>query len=118
MTSPMSDPQNPQGSILRRTLLRIRLVWRLWRDKRILWIWKLIPVAGILYVVFPLDFIFDLVPVAGQMDDLGVFLGSLWLFQEMCPEEIVREHWDALNGVLTGTWEETERKELPGEKKD
>jgi uncharacterized membrane protein YkvA (DUF1232 family) len=118
MTSPMSDPKNSQGNILRRSLLRAKLVWRLFLDRRVSLLWKIIPVAGILYVFFPLDIIFDLIPLAGQADDVGIFLGSLWLFVEMCPADIVREHWDALTGVLPGAWEEGEQKQLPGGKKD
>jgi uncharacterized membrane protein YkvA (DUF1232 family) len=118
MTIQPTDPQTSQGNIIRRGILRAKLVWRLWRDRRVFWLWKLIPIGGALYVVFPLDFIPDFLPVAGQVDDLGIFLGSLWLFQELCPAEVVQEHWNNLTGAIAGTWREAEQKELPGSKKE
>jgi uncharacterized membrane protein YkvA (DUF1232 family) len=118
MTANLPDPQTQQGNILRRGILRARLIWRLWRDRRVFWLWKLIPIGGIFYVVFPLDFIPDLIPVAGQMDDLGIFLGSLWLFQELCPAEVVAEHWNNLTGTVPASVVEPEPKQLPGAKKE
>lgn len=118
MPAELPTPQSPQGNILRQTLLRARLVWRLFRDRRVYWPLKLIPVGGAAYVLFPLDLIVDFAPIVGQADDVGILLGSLWLFQEMCPPEIVREHWDALTGAVAGEYREVEEKELPEGKEE
>jgi uncharacterized membrane protein YkvA (DUF1232 family) len=84
------------------------------RDGRIPWIWKLIPVGGLIYVVFPFDLIPDFAPVLGQLDDVGIFLGSLWLFMELCPPDVVKEHWDELAAVtVKGSWREAEADALP-----
>ena len=109
----------PPGNILRQTIFRARLLWRLFRDSRVHWLWKLIPIGGIVYVLFPFDFLPDLAPVLGQIDDLGIFVGSLWLFMELCPDDVVKEHWDDLTAVtVKGTWkdaEEEKRIEKSGE---
>jgi uncharacterized membrane protein YkvA (DUF1232 family) len=118
MSHEPTGPSAPRGDIIRSTILRARLVWRLWWDRRVAWWLKLIPLGGLAYVFFPFDIIVDFLVVAGQADDLGILLGSLWLFVEMCPAEIVREHWDHLAGSVTGEWREVKPKELPGKTGD
>jgi uncharacterized membrane protein YkvA (DUF1232 family) len=113
MPSELPAPQSSQGNIVRQTILRARLIWRLMRDGRVSPLLKLIPVGGLAYVLFPLDLIVDLIPVAGQLDDAGILLGSLWLFVEMCPADVVREHWDELTAVTAAAWREVKEKELP-----
>jgi uncharacterized membrane protein YkvA (DUF1232 family) len=112
-TQPPSLPA-PQGNVVRQTIFRARLIWRLMRDGRVLWVWKFIPVAGLIYVAFPFDFIPDFAPVIGQLDDLGIFLASLWLFVELCPPDVVKEHWDELMAVtVKGSWREVKEGTLP-----
>ncbi len=68
-----------------------RLYWRLFRDRRVS-IWpKMLLVLTLVYVVSPLDAIPDFIPVIGEMDDLAVVLGGLWLFVRLCPPAVVRE---------------------------
>jgi hypothetical protein len=53
MSNPIpSLPSPSQGNIIKKTILQLRLVWRLIRDPRILWWFKLIPVGGALYSYF------------------------------------------------------------------
>lgn len=107
MSNPTPRLPGSQGNILQQTLLQLRLIWRLFRDPRILWALKLIPIGGVLYLLFPFDLIVDVAPVLGQLDDAGIILGSLWLFVEMCPPDIVKEHMDDLTSVtVKGTWKE------------
>ncbi len=111
-----SLPGPSQGNIIQQTILQIRLVWRLMRDPRVLWLLKLVPVGGLLYVFFPFDLLIDLAPIIGQLDDAGILLGSLVLFVQMCPPDVVKEHWDDLTTVtVKGTWKETdaEKDKLP-----
>jgi uncharacterized membrane protein YkvA (DUF1232 family) len=71
---------------------QIRLTWRLIRDPRVpLWS-KLIPLAGIAYILSPLDIIPDVLIVIGQLDDLGILIGAMRLFESVVPEYIVIEH--------------------------
>jgi uncharacterized membrane protein YkvA (DUF1232 family) len=108
MSNPTPNlPAPAQGNIIRSTILRVRLVWRLMRDPRVLWLYKLIPLGGLLYLLFPFDLVMDLAPVIGQLDDAGIILGSLWLFVELCPQDIVKEHWDDLTAVnVKATWKD------------
>src|SRR5437870_8823336 len=49
--------------------------------------------AAIIYAIIPFDFIPDMIPFVGQIDDL--FLISLTLLRliDRTDEQIVREHW-------------------------
>jgi uncharacterized membrane protein YkvA (DUF1232 family) len=99
MTIPPPVQPTKHGNAIRDTILRIRLIWRLMRDKRVLWWLKLLPAAALAYIVLPIDLLFDFTPIFGYADDLGIFLGSVWLFVELCPKDVVAEHWNYLNSV-------------------
>ncbi len=88
----------------------IRLTLRLFRDahvpiyrKAILVISEILAgTFAIVYLVYPLDVIFDFLPIVGRFDD--IFIGALiilvpgaWLFIKSCPEHIVREHVDRIS---------------------
>jgi len=79
--------------------LRIKLIWRLLLDRRVHPLLKLLPFGTLVYFLVP-----DILP--GPVDDaLLIWLGS-YLFVELCPEEIVQEHMDALTKVIEGEWRE------------
>jgi uncharacterized membrane protein YkvA (DUF1232 family) len=69
-----------------------RLYWRLCRDPRVSAWPKALLATGILYVVSPLDFIPDYLPIIGEVDDLVVLIVLCRLFIYLCPPEVVREH--------------------------
>jgi len=50
----------------------------------------------VLYVISPLDFVPDFLPVLGQLDDLGVVLLALEGFTRLCPTEAVEFHRAAI----------------------
>jgi uncharacterized membrane protein YkvA (DUF1232 family) len=88
----------PQGGIVRDFILRVKLIIRLVRDRRISFWLKFIPVAGLIYLVSPLDLIPDIaLPVIGELDDAAVLWLTNYLFVELCPPEIVQEHVRALS---------------------
>lgn len=77
-----------------------RLVWRLLHDARVPGWVKLIPAAGLVYLISPIDLIPDLmIPGLGQLDDLAVILLSLKLFVDLCPPGIVKEYLEDLVGT-------------------
>jgi uncharacterized membrane protein YkvA (DUF1232 family) len=79
--------------------LRIRLVLRLLRDPRVNPLLKLLPIGAVLYLVIP-------EPIIGPIDDAFIlWLGST-LFVELCPQEIVQEHWEALTSIIDAEWRE------------
>ncbi len=88
-----------QGGMIRDFVLRVKLIVRLIRDRRVSFWLKIIPVAGLVYLVSPIDLIPDIVlPVIGELDDAAVLWLTNALFLELCPPEIVGEHVKALIG--------------------
>lgn len=96
------DPTKPASGMFRgdfrtRMLLHlphfIKLYWRLFTDKRVSVIPKVILIAGVIYFVVPWDVIPDFPMVGlGQLDDLGVLMLALQLFVRLAPRRIVEEH--------------------------
>lgn len=86
--------------MLERMLDEAQLIWRLLWDKRVpLWT-KLIPAAAVLYVISPLDLIPDILIGLGQLDDLGILLGSLRVFKSLVPDYIIEEHAQVVAGAV------------------
>jgi uncharacterized membrane protein YkvA (DUF1232 family) len=93
-----SDLQQTAG-ILGDLVKQGRLVWRLLRDSRVSGWAKMVPFAGLIYLLSPIDLLPDfMVPGLSQLDDLAVILLSLKIFVELCPPGIVREHLLRLAG--------------------
>jgi uncharacterized membrane protein YkvA (DUF1232 family) len=79
-------------------ILQSRLVWMLFRDPRVpLWL-KALPIGSLVYLVSPLDFLPDTIPLLTQLDDVAVLLIGFRLFIEMCPSDVVEEHMQTLTG--------------------
>jgi uncharacterized membrane protein YkvA (DUF1232 family) len=74
----------------------LRLAWRLLREPRVPLFAKVVPALAALYVVSPLDFIPDILPVLGQMDDLGILILSVKLFLRLCPASATTFHAAAI----------------------
>ena len=87
----------PQGGMIRDFIMRVKLILRLIRDKRVSPWLKIIPAAGLLYLISPLDLIPDIaLPIVGELDDAAVLWLTNYLFIELCPPEVVQEHVKAL----------------------
>ncbi len=93
-------------------LARLRLAVRLVRDPAVSGGPKLLPLLALCYLVFPLDFVPDLLPVLGQMDDLGVILIALEAFLHVCPPAVVQYHQAAI--AQGRTYEPMPRADAPG----
>lgn len=93
--SDLSETVGILGTLLRQG----RLVWRLLRDGRVPGWVKLLPVAGVFYLLSPVDFLPDwALPGLGELDDLAVVLLMLKAFVDLSPPDIVREHLEGLAG--------------------
>jgi uncharacterized membrane protein YkvA (DUF1232 family) len=57
---------------------------------------KAVPLLTVLYLASPLDFVPDLLPLVGQLDDLGVILIMLEIFLRLCPAAAVAFHRTAI----------------------
>jgi uncharacterized membrane protein YkvA (DUF1232 family) len=76
------------------------LLWRLANDPRVSGKNKVLLGSGIAYYLFPLDFMPDIVPGVGFLDDL-VF--AVYVLNKMLADteaEILREHWAGDEDVL------------------
>ncbi len=102
-SSPSSELRETAGFI-DGLIRQSRLVWRLWRDGRVPgWI-KLIPFAGVIYLLSPIDLIPDMMlPGLGQLDDLAILLLAVKMFVDLSPSVVVREHLEDLLGRRSGS---------------
>jgi uncharacterized membrane protein YkvA (DUF1232 family) len=82
---------------------RIILSWRLFWDRRVGLLPKLIPIAVLIYVISPIDLLpaLALGPL-GVVDDASAVALMLALFAETVPKEIVQEHLRQIRGGLQG----------------
>ena len=80
----------------------IRLYWRLLRDARVS-IWpKAMLLGALAYVVMPFDFVPDVIPFVGEVDDVIILLAAARWFLDWCPPVVVREHAAAIDGRRRG----------------
>jgi len=91
VTSWLSRP-----SLLRTLISQMRLAVRLVREPRVSVLVKALPLAAAVYVISPLDFVPDVIPVLGQLDDLGILLISIEGFLRLCPGDAVAFHRAAI----------------------
>ena len=91
----------PQGGMMRDVVKRLKLIARLMGDRRVNFILKALPLASVAYLIFPFDLAPGVVfPIIGALDDAAIlWLGSN-LFVELCPEEVVKEHMQAIDSNL------------------
>jgi len=77
-----------------------RLLGRLLKDTRVPTAEKALFVAAIVYFVSPIDFIPDIFPFIGQVDDIYVIALTLLRLVNRTDERIVREHWSGGGDVV------------------
>lgn len=71
----------------------VMLLGRLLRDARVPTAEKALFVAAIVYVISPLDFIPDVFPFIGQVDDLYLVALTLLRLVNRTDEAVIRQHW-------------------------
>ena len=57
---------------------------------------KALPLAGLAYVISPIDFIPDVLPLLGQVDDLTLILMAIEAFKRLSPQHVVVHHEAAI----------------------
>ena len=79
----------------------VKLMGRLLTDKRVPATDKALFAGAIIYVIMPLDFIPDVIPFVGQIDDL--YLVSLCLLRLINRTDagIVRQHWSGGGDIVS-----------------
>ncbi len=106
----MTENQHPRSRIVPRSsgffqdlTNRFRLISRLLMDARVNPLIKILPVATLAYVVWPID----LLP-ANPIDDAFVIWIGTTLFVQLCPDEVVQEHIQSLTSQpVTGQQQNT-----------
>jgi uncharacterized membrane protein YkvA (DUF1232 family) len=71
---------------------KLRLAWRLLRDRRMPVLVKAVIPALVAYLLMPLDIIPDFIPVIGQLDDLLLIALAVGLVFRFAPVELLDEH--------------------------
>jgi uncharacterized membrane protein YkvA (DUF1232 family) len=69
-----------------------KLFISLMRDPRVHWLTKAIPVITVIYLVSPIDWLQNAVPVLGQLGDVALVVLGFRLFLEFSPGAVVHEH--------------------------
>jgi uncharacterized membrane protein YkvA (DUF1232 family) len=88
--------EEPKTGLGRSLWQQARLVMRLMSDSDVpIWL-KAMPVAAMAYVLMPFDFAPDVIPVLGQMDDLGIFVVGMKMFVDLAPITAVNKHLSAI----------------------
>lgn len=84
------------ASLLRTLLAQIRLAIRLIREPCVPAVIKAVPLLAAVYIVSPLDLIPDVLPVIGQLDDLGIAILAHQVFFRLCPADAKTFHQQAI----------------------
>ncbi len=83
------------GGIFQGLATQIKLIVRLLADRRVNPLIKLLPIGSLVYMIVP-----DI--VVGPLDDAAILWLGTYLFVELCPPDVVKEHRDAINRAATG----------------
>lgn len=79
----------------------VLLLGRLLKDARVPAAEKALFAAAVIYVISPIDFIPDVFPFIGQVDDLYVVALSLLRLVNRTDESIVRSHWSGGGDIVS-----------------
>jgi uncharacterized membrane protein YkvA (DUF1232 family) len=85
----------PQGGMLRDFVIRLKLIARLMGDRRVSFLLKVLPVATLAYLVWPIDLV-SVIPGIAALDDIAIISLGNYLFIELCPPTVVKEHMQEL----------------------
>ncbi len=90
------EKSSENDGVINNLTLRLKLITRLMMDSRINPLLKLLPIGALLYLLIP-----D--AILGPIDDALVIWLGFHFFVELCPQEIVDEHMDALTSTIDGS---------------
>lgn len=79
----------------------VKLLANLLKDARVPTVEKTLFVAAIVYVISPLDFIPDVFPFIGQVDDVYVVALTLLRLINRTDESVVRDHWTGGGDIVS-----------------
>jgi uncharacterized membrane protein YkvA (DUF1232 family) len=71
----------------------LRLLYGLLTDERVARVDKLLVGAAVAYILLPLDFIPDVIPFIGEVDDVFVLVLAIQRLIEHAGRTVLLEHW-------------------------
>ena len=80
-----------------------RLIYRLFLDPEVPFYLKLLPVAAAAYLLFPFDFLPDVIPGFGQLDDLTILIVGAKMFIELAPQHVVDRYLKEMQTNVFGS---------------
>ena len=78
---------------------QIRLVYYLLRDPEVPFYLKLVPFVAVVYLFWPVDFLPDILPFLGQLDDFTALLVGSKVFIELAPPQVVARYMDEIRAA-------------------
>jgi len=78
----------------------LMLLWRLMQDAKVSASDKTIMIATIAYVMSPLDFLPDMIPVLGQVDDLLLLALVIKRLTDSVSYDVLLEYWEGNEELL------------------
>ena len=90
--APHDDKQGFLGGLWQ----QLRLVQKLFLDPEVPIYLKALPIAAVAYLLFPFDFIPDVIPGLGQLDDITILILGAKMFIEMAPQQVVARHLQSM----------------------
>ena len=97
----------PDGGVFQGIADHLKLVWRLMLDQRVPFWLKVFPFGSLLYFISRFD-------LPGPVDDIGVVWLFTYLFIELCPPDVVKQHQREIAQVVSAEWKEADPPGQPG----
>jgi len=79
--------------VIRQIPAYLRLLAGLIRDRRVSRVDRLLVIGAIAYIVSPLDFIPDVIPFLGEVDDVYLLMLALQRMVDRAGFAVLRDHW-------------------------
>ena len=79
------------GTVMGNFLQRLRYYSLILLDPQTPWFVKLILAAGLLYILFPVDFLADSIPLFGWLDDLAVASFVVAIALRLVPKGVIEK---------------------------
>ena len=92
-----------------RLISSIRLIWKLLTDSRVpFWIRIALPLA-LIYVISPIDFLPDFIPVMGRVDDIIAIVAGIMILLKLAPKKVVNQYKKDDKTIIDGEYREEDQ---------
>ncbi len=94
--------QNQNPGFFRELWQQVRLVYKLLLDPEVPIYLKVLPFAALVYLILPFDFLPDVIPGLGQLDDITILIVGAKMFIDMAPQQVVARHLQGMRSQEKG----------------